>query len=151
MHIPHYYQQKTWTCGAAAMRMALETVGIKRTEKQLVNLLRTDKVGWTRNRDMAHLVERLKLSYLVHRKGTLKELEDLLKKKYIIIVCYYYELDKVGHFGVVTKIDARYVYVHDPAEGPNIKYMRPHFSRLWYSTKTFEKEKGWYIAVKKKM
>ena len=44
MAFPFHKQETNYTCGSAAMRMALESAGIKKSEKQVEKLLSTNKI-----------------------------------------------------------------------------------------------------------
>jgi len=44
INLKYYKQETNYTCGAAAMRMALEFFGIKKTEKRIAKLLSTNKI-----------------------------------------------------------------------------------------------------------
>ena len=78
--IPCYRQGKEWNCGAAAMRMVLQALGFRKSEKELARLLGTSKKSGTRNKAFAELGEKLKLNYCVKRKSSLKELEKMLER-----------------------------------------------------------------------
>ena len=148
MHIPYYKQKFAYTCGPAVMRMVLEALGISRTEEQLAQMLHTSMRIGTPNRMFSRVFERFKFSYTVGRHGRTHNLIDLLRKKHLIIVCYFYPPEKVGHFAVVKKIANRKIYLLDPAAGPEVTYRTYEFARLWNKTGMFDREKGWLIAVK---
>lgn len=145
MKLPYYEQQTCWTCGPAVMRMVLEPLGIFKTEKQLIQLLRTNKKGGTTNMALVQLVDKYKLNYVVFRNGTMSVLKRFLKQHYRIIISYYYEAHKTGHYAVLKKITKKNIYLLDPWCGPDHQYKLSYFHKIWRE----EKERGWFIGIKK--
>ena len=147
---PYHEQEKSYTCGAASMRMALEYLGIKKTEKQVVRLLGTNKVKGTWEEDFPKLVEKYRLNYVVKHRGSISDLKRLHKNGYVVIVCYY-PGDKIDHYSVIKKIDNKKIYLYDPwygsRGGPNESYKLSYFEKIWKTEK--EKDLRWLIAIKK--
>lgn len=143
---PFYKQETKWTCSAAAMRMALEACGIRKSEKQVVRLLKTNKIRGTWHAEFPRLAEKYKLNYVVKRNSGIEDLKRLIKERYFIIVNYYYPPQNVDHYSVVKYIDSKNIYFLDPWYGKNHKYAIPEFRKLWHDT---EREKGWFIAIRK--
>ncbi len=144
--IPFHKQETRWTCSAAAMRMALEACGIRKSEKQVVRLLKTNKIRGTWHENFPKVAEKYKLNYVVKRNSNIGDLKKFLKEKYFIIVNYYYPPQSVDHYSVIKSIDSKHIYFLDPWYGKNHKYAISEFRKLWHDT---EKEKCWLIAIKK--
>jgi predicted double-glycine peptidase len=150
--VPFFEQGTEYTCGPASMRMVLEFIGIKRTEKQLMKLLRTNKVRGTWLKFFPRLAERYKLNYVVKRNSSIRDVRRLLKKGYGIIVCYSpgrtpdYTVD---HYSVVRRVDSKNIYLLDPWDGPKTTYSIQYFESIWRCDPTHEDEKKWLFAVKK--
>jgi len=150
MKIPYFEQETAYTCGPAVMRMALAVLGIKKSEKQLVKLLRTNKVIGTWVKNLPRVAEKFKLTYLVARGASVEDLRQLIKWKYVVIVCYYYQPEKISHFAVVHKVDAKNIYLLDPWNGQDHKYSISYFSKIWKKMyRGARAEKRWLFAVKK--
>lgn len=149
MKIKYYKQEQEHTCGAAAMRMVLESLGIKKSEKELISLLKTNTKVGTWHYQMSALAEKYKLNYVVNRNASIKELKEFLKNKYLIIVCYYLVEEKTAHYAVVSDIDDKNIYLHDPWLGANHKLSLSYFRKNWVSDKIYEKEQKWFIGIKK--
>jgi predicted double-glycine peptidase len=154
MHkIPYYKQETNYTCGAASMRMALEALGIKKSEKQVANLLHTNRVSGTRTAQFPKVAERFKLDYRIERNNTtLKLLKRAYKGGFVIIVNYL--LPTQGeHFSVVSKIGQEYIYLHDPWVGPDTKYPLKTFMPIWRGagsgTRGSDNERFWFFGMKK--
>lgn len=149
MDFPYYHQETKYTCGAAAMRMALEMVGIRRSEKQVGRLLGTNKVRGTWDKDFPKLAERYRLVYIVDRNASFQDLKEYHKKGFTIIISYRYPTEKMGHYSVLKKIGRKKIYFWDPLFGPNHYYSIYYFRRLWGSDQNYDREKRWFFALKK--
>ena len=149
MKIPYYKQETEWTCGAASMRMVLESFGIKRSEKQLIKLLKTNKVVGTWEFELPKLAERYKLDYVVERNGTVDDLREFVKEGFVIIVCYYIIQEREAHYAVLINIDDENVYLNDPWFGANHILQREYFEKVWKSDPKREGDRRWFIGIKK--
>ncbi len=148
MNIPFYEQETDWTCGPASMRMVLDALGIKKSEKQLIKLLRTNKQVGTWNESFPCLAEKYKLNYVAERNSTLSSLRNYLRKGYLLIVSYYLPKDKVSHYSVVKKISRGFIYFLDPFQGPSHKYKINQFIKLWNKKSEHDEERRWFIGIK---
>ncbi|MDD5254255.1 MAG: C39 family peptidase [Candidatus Nanoarchaeia archaeon] len=149
---PYHKQETGYTCGAASMRMILEYLGIKKSERQIAKLLETNKVRGTWPKYFPELAERYKLDYIVERKATIKDIKHLLNEGYLVIICYFYEAGNVDHYSVVKKIDSKYIYFWDPDPncGPEDKYSISYFEKIWKTDPRYQdKERRWIFAMKK--
>ena len=77
---PFHKQETKYTCGAAAMRMALEFCDIKKSEKQVAKLISTNKVRGTWHKNFAIVAEKFKLNYIAMRNATIDDLKEYQKK-----------------------------------------------------------------------
>ena len=110
---PYHKQETIWTCGASAMRMALEKCGIKKSEKQVVKILKTNKIRGTWHKDFPRVAEKYKLNYVVKRNATIDDLKYFQKKGCTIIICYYYPPEKVDHYSILKSIDSENIHFYD--------------------------------------
>ncbi len=95
--IPLYYQEKSWTCGAAALRMALESLEIKKSENQVVKLLKTNKIRGSYHKNFPLVAEKYKLNYIVKRNSSIQDIKHLLSENWIIIINHFDIKEKVDH------------------------------------------------------
>lgn len=147
MNIPYFKQETIWTCGPAVIRSALAYVGIKKSEKQLIKELNTNKKIGTRNRAIASLMEKYKLNYLVERNNfNPSKIKRLHKEGHVIILDYHYVQDNTGHFAIVEKITSKTITLMDPWKGPGQVHDLKKFKTIWYDD---EGNKFWYLAIKK--
>ena len=147
--IQFYKQETKWSCGAASMRMVLEFCGIRKTEKQVIKLLGTNKIRGTWAKLYPQLAEKYNLNYSVRRNSTIKEMKALMKQGYIILTSYYVPKERVDHFVIVNKLDKDYIYFYDPFYGPDHKYKLSYFEKIWRTDPEYDNEKEWFISVKK--
>jgi predicted double-glycine peptidase len=131
---PYHKQHKFNTCGPAAMRIVLEALGIKKSEHELVEILKTNIFRGTLHKNFV--------------KATIKDLKEFKEKGYQIIVSYRPPED-FYHYAVLKSIDGKYIYLYDPWYGPMTKYELKDFVQRWKSNPLFEKKKRWFIAMKK--
>jgi len=144
---PYHKQESSYTCGAASMRMALEYLGIKRSEKQVARLLGTNKVKGTWEKEFPKLAERYRLSYVVNHRGAISDLKRLNKKGYVIIICFHHPVDKIDHYSVIREIAEGKIHLYDPWKGPDSVYKLSYFDKIWRTEQ--EKDLRWLIAIKK--
>lgn len=148
MHLPYFKQETSYTCGAAALRMVLASIGINKTEKQVAKILGTNRVKGTLHDDFFKVAEHLKLKYIVERKSSVKDLKKLQDENYRIIVNYLLPVTKVGHYAVVREVGSKYIHLLDPFIGPDQIYPISNFIKNWKSG--FEKDYSrWFFAIKK--
>jgi len=146
MDIPYYRQETAYTCGAASLRMVLESFGIRRSEKALAKLLRASKVSGVSEKRFPEIVEKFRLDYFVSHEGSFKELVAFFRKGFVLVVCYLDRKENVGHYAVIENVNYRSISLLDPWYGPGYKFSRDDFMKLWKTA--LENDKRWFIAVK---
>jgi len=150
MELPYFQQETKDTCAAASLRMALASIGINRSEKVLASLLKTNRKSGVRVEAFAPVAEKYKLRYVVGRNATLADLEEILDREYRVIVGYRHP-GKDGHYSLVSKLTDKHIYLNDPNPyaGRNNRYSRDYFNRLWRRGLKYDKDKTWFIGLKK--
>jgi|SRR3989344_6983056 len=143
-----YWQKRTWTCGPAALRIALHKLKIKKTEEYLARLLETTALDGTENKAFVKAARHYSLSYVVKSNSSLNEVSDLISSSYKVILAYFCPINHCGHYAVVNKIGRDYIHLLDPSLGPKTKYKKNYFLSLWYSES--DKDKKWFIALKRR-
>lgn len=149
MKIPYFRQERIWTCGAAAFRMVLAYFEIKRSESQLVKMLKTGKKMGVKNKRFSEIAERFKLSYIVRRNSSLRDLRRYLKRKFAIIIHYYVPKLKEDHYAVIKRISKERIFLLDPWFGDNHSIDIDKFLKIWKENPKYGKEKKWFIGIKK--
>lgn len=148
-NFPYYKQQKHNTCGAACMRMALEYFGIKKSEKDLAEILGTNWHRGTWHKDLVKCAEKFNLAFVEKKNATLKDLKEFQSQGFILIICYFCLPEQWDHYSVLKKISPGRIYFYDPWFGPNHSYSAQHFRKIWKSHPKFENFKSWLLALKK--
>ena len=143
MKIPYFKQETCWTCGAACIRMILASIGIKKTEKQIIRLLKTNKIKGTWHKYIPELAEKYKLDYIIERNGKISDLRRYSKRQWIVVVCFTYEGE--SHYSIIKKINWHSIYLLDPACCPKHRYYIPKFEKIWKDSE----ENKWFAAIKK--
>ena len=145
-----FHKQETkYTCGAASMRMALTFCNIKKSEKQVAKLLRTNKVRGTWHKSFPIVAEKFRLNHISMRNAKINDLKEYQKNGYAVIICYFYPSEKVDHYSLLKNIDAKYIYFLDPFFGEEHKYLLSYFKKIWKSDPKYDNEKCWFFAIKK--
>jgi ABC-type bacteriocin/lantibiotic exporter with double-glycine peptidase domain len=150
MKIPYYKQETKYTCGPACMRMVLNSIGVKKSEKALAKKMQTNKIIGTWHKYIPQLAEAYKLDYIIEREGTISDLRRLYRAGWEIIVCYNtnrtIKVDRSGsHYAVIKKINWHSIYLLDPYYGDKKRYFVKIFKRKWRDSEEFQ----WFAAIKK--
>jgi len=148
--IPYFRQETEWSCGATCLRMVLAAMGIKKSEKQVIQLLKTNSRWGTNNASFGLFAEKKKWSYSVVQNPTYEELSYFFKNGYLIILNFHLEEEESGHFAVLEDFSSRSLTLLDPKQG-RVCYSLKEFDRLWVNTHTklSGKLQKWFFAVKK--
>ncbi|PIN92986.1 hypothetical protein COU61_01100 [Candidatus Pacearchaeota archaeon CG10_big_fil_rev_8_21_14_0_10_35_13] len=148
--IPYYKQENSDTCAAAVLKMILETLGIKKTEKYLAKVLGTNNKSGVRVENIVSYLERLKLSYAVFRNASLEQAIKKIESGFRIIVGYRHP-KMIGHYAILLGADEKNVYLQDPnPHTPKIvKYSKNYFMRLWKRGLKYDKERCWFVGIKR--
>ena len=109
--IPFYKQETKYTCGPASMRMALEFCGIKKSEKQIAKLLKTNKIRGTWHKSFTSVAEKFKLNYIAFRNASISDLKQFQKNGFVIILCYFCKEEEFDHYSVLKKINRKNIYL----------------------------------------
>lgn len=129
--------------------MALESFGMKKSEKQLTAVLKTNILRGTLHKNLIKAAWLFDLRYVTFSNATIKDLKDFQEKGYTIIVSYRPPED-FYHYAVLKAIDDKHIYLYDPWYGPLTKYELKDFVARWKSNPLFEKKKKrWFLAMKK--
>lgn len=146
---PTYHKQHRFnTCGPASFRMVLEAMGIKKPERELAEILKTNIFQGTLHKNMVKAAELFKLHSISYGDAKISEIKELQEKGYQIIVSYRPPED-FYHYAVLKEIDNKYIYLDDPWYGPTTKHELKDFVKRWKSNPLFEHTKRWFIALKK--
>jgi ABC-type bacteriocin/lantibiotic exporter with double-glycine peptidase domain len=142
------WQERTWTCGPAALKIALNILGINKTEKYLASILKTTKLNGTKNSRFIKVAKKYNLEYIMKNNSSFKEIKRLKLLGYTVILNYFSKINHAGHFAVVKHINTRRINLLDPSLGPRTSYSLKYFHKVWHSHTN--KNKRWFFAMKKR-
>lgn len=142
-HITPIEQPDNTTCGPAALKMALEILGKRKSLSALIDLCKTNRNG-TSTKNMIAAVNSLGFSVLVVEYATLHHLQSALKyppnEPRAVLVSYLYDLTRddephpdSGHWAVVSAYSARNSRIRllDSASGQKRSYAWKEFRDRW--------------------
>jgi ABC-type bacteriocin/lantibiotic exporter with double-glycine peptidase domain len=128
--------------------MVLKALGTKKSEQELVKILKTNTFQGTLHRNLVKAAHLFDLQLVSFSNATIKDLKELQKQGYVIILSYRPPKD-FYHYAVLKSIGDKYIYLYDPWYGPKTKYELKDFVKRWKSNPLFEKKKRWFIAMTK--
>lgn len=146
MKILNYKQEKPYTCGAAAMRIVLNSLGANFSEEEIEKMLGTNDKRGTWTKSFAELANKLNLQFISKNNSSIEELKSLTED-YLIIICFYTS-DNEDHYTVIRQIDKQFIHFSDPWYGLDFKMTLEEFERRWKCDPRFEKFERWFFAIK---
>lgn len=138
MHVPHFEQERDYSCLAACVRMVLAFYGVARTEAELRTLLKTRPGGTSPVQAMWRLPD-IGFDAYVQTGSRAMLYENLSAGRPCIVHVWTRYLphwtDEVIHAVVVADMTASNVLIHDPvrSSGPTEVPMED-FIRAWAAT-----------------
>ncbi len=142
-HVSPIQQPDNTTCGPAALKLALEIFGKRRSLAGLIDLCKTTRNGTT-TRNMIAAANKLGFSVLAVEYATLHHLQGALRyppnQPRAALVSYLYDLDKKdrphpesGHWAVVSSYSARKsrIILLDSSTAKKKSYPWEEFRKRW--------------------
>jgi predicted double-glycine peptidase len=120
--------------------MVLDYWGILKSEKELAELLNTEKNLGISDNDLKRVAEALGLKVEIMNFASLEDIFSWLDKKVPVIVNWFtrgrsdYSDSEVsdGYYSVVVGLDSEYIYLQDPEIGTLRKIGREDFLKVWF-------------------
>lgn len=149
LKIKHYYQKNDYSCGPVSLKMLLEYYGKKYSIKKLSELSRTSKKTGTTHKNLVLALKESGFNSKVKNKGTIKELIQYLDKNIPLLINYYHEIEKCGHYAVLYGYDKKrkLLFIADPVLGKNFKISCAKFESLWHNQNKTSKK--WFLIIEK--
>jgi len=145
LRLPFYKQDKSYTCGPAALQGVLDFLGTFKSEGWLTSHLHTDKEKGTSHEEMIRLAERLGFQTHTHPRGSLREIKYFLKQELPIIVNYIEPEDEEGHYAVVSGLENGNIILNDPWLGRDFKLQTQDFKKRWHNSAG--NSQAWLLVV----
>jgi ABC-type bacteriocin/lantibiotic exporter with double-glycine peptidase domain len=127
-------------CGPASLKIVLSYYGKESSEKELVELCKTNKDLGTNDQGIKNAAESLDFKVFIKNNCYLNDIEEWLQKGVPVIVNWFtrgrkdYTDEDVadGHYSVVSGIDDEYIYLQDPEIGKIRKLNKEDFMTVWF-------------------
>jgi ABC-type bacteriocin/lantibiotic exporter with double-glycine peptidase domain len=136
LKFPCFLQKLEYDCGPTALKMVLAAFGVRADRRKLMRQLRTTERDGSTRRSLIRVARRYGLRVSAHNDATLGEVGRLLRRGALLIVEYILPVFEGGHYAVVSGLDSRSIYLHDPSEGRYYRLPRREFVRRWYGRHT---------------
>ena len=121
----HFRRQRTnYYCGPAVLQMVLAFFGIRKTQRELARLAKTDKESGraygaetgTSIKNMVATLRKLGLKVEANNYCTLTDIKLALRQNKVPIVCFTERRLNWGHYAIVMGFRGTYIELLDPAE-----------------------------------
>ena len=121
--VRRHLQMGHFDCGPATLKIILDSLGRKMSEKTLMRICHTNKKAGTNPRNLIVALKKLGVKHKLYRHGDKKILEDSIRGLNLCIVDYqawmvsdeFKKLD-AGHYSVIFGFNEDYYYFSDPAK-----------------------------------
>ncbi len=148
LNLPHYSQNKDYTCGPACLRMILSYYGKDYSEKELERLLTTTQEKGTKEENLIKISKKLGFKTTSKINGTLQEIEKNLIKNIPVLIVF--RSWNEGHFSVISGFTKTHFILHDPAKKGVLRTIRKDLFLKRWKAKYNKKATRWYLALTKK-
>ena len=98
------FRQKTGFCGPASLKMVLEYLGVKRSEKELAELSGATKEKGTEARNLLKAAKSLGFKGFVKDFSKITDIKKYVVQKKIPVIVDWFSRDE-GHYSAVVGVD----------------------------------------------
>ncbi len=132
LRFPCFVQKLDYDCGPTALKMVLASFGVRADLKKLQRQLRTTESDGTTRRNLVRVARGYGLPAAARTGASMEDIGRLLRRGDMAIVEYILPVFEGAHYAVVSGLDGRSIYLHDPTEGRYFRLSRREFLRRWY-------------------
>ncbi len=125
------FKQSKGCCGPASLKMVLSSYGINKSEKYLAKLTKTSRTKGCYEKNIVEASEKLGLKGYVKQNSSIKEIEQLVKKKIPVIVNWF-SPEEGSHYSVIVGFEKDKIILADPHFGEIKKYKINWFEDRWF-------------------
>jgi predicted double-glycine peptidase len=147
LKVPFFKQDKEYTCGPAAMQMALAFLGSFHSEHGLSKALHTNAEIGTRHSAIIDEARSEGFFCYVNNNSSLEEVESYIERKLPVIVHFIEPSSNEGHYAVVLGFTGTQIILHDPWNGPDFKIDKNDFSSRWHGTQNHHEFHRWMMVI----
>lgn len=147
LSVPLFKQSTDYTCGPTVLRMIFAYYGIKRSEEELANRMKTNEREGTKNEQLEDESRREGLFVYAKNGGTIEEVQKYVRKSVPVIVNFIEEGGE-GHYAVVVDIGDKHLVLNDPYYEKQKTLLISDFLLNWRSEDGLYHK--WFMAVSNK-
>lgn len=125
------FRQTPGYCGPASLKMVLDFLGVRITERKLAAISGCTKSGGIGADGLVQAARKLGLRARVKDFSDLKDLDEWVNGKRIPVIVDWFAFEG-GHYSVVSGIDTENIYLEDPSLGHRRAMKLATFKRLWF-------------------
>lgn len=127
---PHYYQERSYTCGSAALRMAFVHHGWRFDEDDISQLTLPSREYGTSFGRMLYACKELGFPAVARTGATLDDARCYVERDIPVVVPYLEPRDGFGHYALLAGANG-YVALHDPFHGEGFARQKEDFLENW--------------------
>lgn len=149
IQVEDYEQETEWSCGPAALKIVLDSIGHPVSEDQLIQLTGASPIAGTRHEGMISAASALGHKVFATEECSDEDLSRFLASKIPVIVDY--QGSRGGHYVVITGLEDGRVHIQDPRKhGPRHHTLDLNmFKARWHATTYGDRDfsNKWMMAV----
>ncbi|MHB9019254.1 MAG: C39 family peptidase [Minisyncoccota bacterium] len=146
--LPYAKQHTNYSCGPTSLKMVLEFLGDKKSEKILIKKARTNKTTGTKHKWMIETAIKEGFYCYANSNSSLHEIKHFLLLGLPVIIDYTEPSENIGHYAVVIGYKKNKMILNDPWNGKNFLISEKDLINKWHDNIT--KSHGWIMAISKK-
>ncbi|MEW5937222.1 MAG: peptidase C39 family protein [Candidatus Thermoplasmatota archaeon] len=143
--VPYYEQKLHYTCGPASLKMVLEYLGTEAHRDILRRIAESDEHVGTNYRGMIRAVRYHGHRCFVRKNASPRDMHYFLRMNLPVVINWYIDAEKTGHFSVVVGLSKGYITINDPAHGPRVRMKLERFLEVWHDTTG--RNRNWMMVV----
>jgi predicted double-glycine peptidase len=132
--VPYYAQKRDYTCGPACLKMVLDYLGVESHQEILGRMAQSNEDVGTNYQGMVDAVRFHYRRSFVKKGASIEDIRHFLDMHLPIIVNWYLNKEKVGHFSVVVGISDKFITLNDPFNGERIRKSIDKFLEVWHDS-----------------
>lgn len=145
LKLPYHHQKNCYFCGPTSLKIVLEKLGVKKTEKELARIAGTGEKDGTSHCGMVKACGMSGFSCFVHENASLKNIESFLRAGLPIITDWTDYKSGDGHYTVITEVKSKEMVFCDPWYGPAYAVERKIFEKFWKDS--LSRGKRWIMVI----
>jgi len=125
------FKQSKGYCGPASLKMVLSAYGINKSESYLAKITKSSRTEGCWEKDIVKAAKEFGLKGYVKQNSSIKELKQLVRKGFPVIVDWF-SPEEAGHYSVVVGFDKDKIFLADPHFGKVKKHKIEWFYERWF-------------------